>query len=197
LVGDVLIIALSEVKPTPGQLARAARLLEAAQVKAPEDPAIQFQLGNLYSQSERFDLAVQQFEKCKNSAPDHAATWNNLAFLLALTDSSRLSDALELAEEAISRFGETPELRDTRAVIYLQLDRAPDAARDLKSLVDSSFSPRPIWLLHLAQAQHKTGRTDQARDSLRRAYQAGLDESTLSALERPAFENLRRALGPL
>jgi tetratricopeptide (TPR) repeat protein len=117
---------------------------------------------------------------------------NNLAWSLALA-SGKGQEALALIERAIDIFGPTPELVDTRAVVYLTLGKATRSAADLE---DATADPslglrlRASLYFHLAQAYQQIGKLDLAAALFRKAQAAGLRSNFLHPLERPGYEKM-------
>src|SRR5262249_47213821 len=117
---------------------------------------------------------------------------NNLAWLLA-QKQGKAKEALELIEEAIKIAGPRGELLDTRASVYIALNRAGPALQDLEAAladgqVPTRYSPR-------AQAHGLPNNPKQAADALQRAGAAGLTRpDQLHPAERAAFVKLKNEL---
>jgi tetratricopeptide (TPR) repeat protein len=177
------------------QLDRAANLVDQLRGKNPDEVEILFQLANLRSLQGRNDEVERLFRDSVRRAPGQPGPLNNLAWFLALADRSKAPEALDLINKAIADVGPDPNLLDTRALVLLQLDRVDDAVKDLTSAISRSRQPDPIWYVHLAQAQLAANRRAEAAEALASARALGLDETAIPPLERPAFEQLARAIG--
>jgi tetratricopeptide (TPR) repeat protein len=117
---------------------------------------------------------------------------NNLAWLLA-QKQGKAKEALELIEEAIKIAGPRGELLDTRASVYIALNRAGPALQDLEAaLADGQV---PTRYFHLAQAHRLANNSKQAADALQKAGVAGLTRpDQLHPAERAAFVKLKNEL---
>jgi predicted Zn-dependent protease len=117
---------------------------------------------------------------------------NNLAWLLAMRDG-RGQEALALINRAIDQVGPSPELLDTRGVIYLRMGQTENAIRDLEDAL--SQSPSASRYYHLAQARHQAKDRARAVLALREAKTLGLSEKSLHPLERSTYKPLTEELG--
>ncbi len=117
-----------------GMLARAQDIgesaepfLTAALALRPDDFAARLQRGLGYLKSERFDLAVLDFEAALRLRPDAADAWFSLA--LAQTGTGRLTDALSSYDKAIEhQFPET-RIHFAKADLLEQMGRTDDARK--------------------------------------------------------------------
>ena len=195
LASDVVLQAMAASSPTPAQLDRTAEVLEAIRQKAPDEAGLLFQLANLRTFQQRYDEAERFYRQSLERAPENDGPWNNLAWLLALREPSKADEAIKLANDAVDRFGFTPELRDTRAVVNLKLGKPLDAIRDLEPLAVNPARARPIWLFHLAQAYLDSGQADKARATFAQAVKGGLTDGDIQPLEKPAYDRVKKAVG--
>jgi predicted Zn-dependent protease len=117
---------------------------------------------------------------------------NNLAWLLALARHQG-EEALQLINRALDVGSASPELRDTRAVIYLTMKQDDRAVQDLDEVVAESPSLAMAYF-HRAWARLSKDRRDAARD-LAMARKLGLKVERLHALELPPYQQLESALG--
>ena len=103
-----------------GQRELAVEQFERVMLDAPDFPNAPFELAMLEYQAGKIDRARQQFEALLGSHPDHAATQNNLAWLLATHPDPAKRDcdrAVELARKAVAATrSEDPGYMDTLAV---------------------------------------------------------------------------------
>jgi predicted Zn-dependent protease len=189
------ILALIFGRPANSdQLERAGTLLERLRSDHPDDVEVLFQLANLRSLQGRNDEVERLFRDSVRKAPNQPGPLNNLAWFLAVSDRSKAPEALELINRAIADVGPDPNLLDTRALVFLRLDRLDDATADLNSAIGRSREPDPMWLVHLAQVHIRADRRTEAAEALARARALGLDEDTIPPAERTEFEQLTRTL---
>ncbi|NBV46091.1 MAG: hypothetical protein EBR86_10765 [Planctomycetia bacterium] len=128
-------------------------------------------------------------------APIHSAVVaNNLAFLKAHPDT--VEEARRLIDTAILELGPHPDLLDTRGLVWLA---AGDSDRAIDDIMESVLLPSPAKFLHLALAQLQAKQKGEARVSLEKARQLGLDEKQLSPDDRKRLqyveESVNQSLG--
>ncbi len=141
----------------------------------------------------RYDEAERLFRRLVAANPDSPDALNNLAWLLALRDSGKVAESVELINHAIAIKGEDPSLADTRAVARIKLGQIDQALGDLLEIRKRS-PQNPAFALHLAWAYQAKGQTDQARTKLKEAEKLGLKPSTLDPLERAVLKRLQEEL---
>src|SRR5262249_30711997 len=124
-------------------------------------------------------------------APRNAVALNNLAYLLAMKEGET-AEALGLVERALEQAGPQAELLDTRAVVRLAAKEPSLAVKDLQQAL--AQAPSAALYFHLAQAHHAAGDWPAATEALRQGTRAGLRETDLHPLERPALARLTRQL---
>lgn len=118
-----------------------------------------------------FERALELDER---GAPEIA---NNLAYHLATQEPVDLPRALELAEAALRKFPDSPNLLDTRGVILVKLGKVEQGVADLE------------------RALRSLGPGVERHQALADAYEA-LGDPELAALHRDRAENARRAKNP-
>ena len=82
--------------------------------KRPEAVVLASKLGAVWIRQGRFDEAEGLLRRLLVSDPDNADALNNLAWLLALRDESRTSEALVLIDRAIEAQGPFPHRHSSR-----------------------------------------------------------------------------------
>jgi predicted Zn-dependent protease len=163
--------------------------------KHPEAVVLASKLGVIRIRQGRFDEAEGLFRGLLASNPNNVDALNNLAWLLALRDESRTSEALVLIDRAIEAQGPIPSLIDTRAVVLIQAGQLDKAVEDLSTARTSNAS-KPSFALHLAWAYQAKGQGDKARASLKEAEELGLKPRALDPLELAVYQRLRKELFP-
>jgi cellulose synthase operon protein C len=127
-----------------------------------------------------------------NDADDVDAL-NNLAWLLALRDQSKIVEALALIDRAIRVQGPAPSLFDTRAVVLIRAGQFDQALKELSN-AKAGNARNPSFALHLAWAYQASGQSDRARTHLQEAEKLGLKPHALDPLESAIFQRLAKAL---
>ena len=102
--------------------------------------------------------------------------------------------AVQIAMREVVAARTLEELLDTRGVVKLAGGDIDGALIDLQEAVDSSNPPSAVKFFHLAWAQHAKHLDAEAAKSFEEAQKLGLNAKTISALERPKFDELRTAL---
>jgi tetratricopeptide (TPR) repeat protein len=170
-----------------------AWLLEALK-KSPQRAApLRSDLATMYLQEGRYDEAGSLFREILANDPEDTKALNNLAWILALREPSRVDEALELINRAIEINGAVPSLADTRAVVRIRAGQVDGAIRDLTNA--QAVDPRnPSLALHLAWAYQTGGKMDEARKALEEAEKLGWKPENCDSLERTFIDKLRRDL---
>jgi tetratricopeptide (TPR) repeat protein len=174
---------------SPQQYQRVERGLAEALHKSPKSLALIFYMAGLRSLEQHYDEAEKSYRQILERDPDNALALNNLAWLLAARDGKpKAAEALDLINHAIKAVGPSAELLDTRAFIYLKMDNAEEAVKDLKDAV-KEHNPSAVMYFHLAQAQ-KMLKDPEAADSFKRAK-----DLKVHPLEQRAYDQLSKMLG--
>jgi len=137
--------------------------------------------------------AIDMYRKVIAQFPDNAVALNNLAWLLALKEG-KYEEALELVAKAMNKLGPNPSLLDTRAVIYLKMNRINQAIQDLEDAVATVPTPANCFHLALAYQIGKQAPDPKAKKAFEDGLRVGLKAERLHALERDSFDRLRRQL---
>lgn len=189
-------IVLSTVMTKPGFPEKFGPPCEAvisdAIAKHPRDISLLFSIGTLRYLQNRNNEAIDLYRKVIQWDPDHVMTLNNLASLLMEKPDYR-DEALKHIERAISLAGPTVALQDTKGMVLLaqgQVDEAVDVFR--ATTMEPPVDPR--FHFHLALAYHKAGEDEDARQSLTKAVDGGVHETTLSQYETRELTLLEQQL---
>ena len=119
--------------PVPvDQLARAERLVKAAQQAEPDSLRIMTSFAGLRSIQGQYAEAESLYRRVLADQPENVAVLNNLAWLLALTGSSP-EEASKLIDEAIHVSGPVAALLDTRGTVALSQKRVEKGIADLEN----------------------------------------------------------------
>jgi tetratricopeptide (TPR) repeat protein len=154
----------------------------------PSTVSIQFDLANLRSLQGRYDEAAQIYRAIFQREKSRGAPLNNLAWMLAL-QGGKAAEAMEAITKAMELEGETPELLDTRALIYLAKNQPDEAIQDLENAL--VVQPKNAEMhFHLAQAYQLRGRAGEAAEMFNQAKTLGLTVEKLHPLERDRFTRM-------
>ena len=174
--------------------------IDRAERLAPDSRDVQLQLAQFYDALGEYRKSADIYERLiespalKNSGTrDEALVLNNLAYVLA--DKLKQGDGgLERINRAISILGPQIDLLDTRATVYLQLDKPYEAIDDLK-LALSDHNPGKMYMkyMHLAMAYQMADMADEGQDALRKGIDDGLKKH-LDKRQREDYDQLCRQL---
>ena len=79
-------------------------------------------------------------------------------------------EALDKINQALAQVGNSPEMLDTRAVIYLSMDKYAEAIKDLETAI--AAAPGATRYFHLAQAYAANGDDAEALAAVGRSLEA-------------------------
>lgn len=108
-----------------GLHSEAERMLDEVRSRAPRDPRINRYLSLIYADSERLDLAIEELQRATRLEPGHAASWNNLGFLLLSVQ--RYEQALAALQEAVSLDGSNVRFRNNLGFALAANNRPSEA----------------------------------------------------------------------
>lgn len=178
---------LREAHPSIEHFRRVEKALNKMLAATPDSVPLLICMGEVYNLQERFSDAEEVYRRGLRKDADNVMLLNNLAWLLAFQDTQARQEARAAIEKAIEQVGPTPELLDTRGVIYLQLDQSKRAIDDLRAA--SVLSRKASHTFHLARALAATNDPNNLRDArqtLAEANKRGFDVKTIHPLEKQA-----------
>ncbi len=179
------------LKSKIGRVDEAVALLEQALTIKPDLTEARFNLGIGYRDQEKHEKAIEVFTRVKDSWPNRANVWTELA--LCLSRTGRTDDALNAYKAAISIDGESPQILASMAQLYVRGGNFEKAGTTLlKSLdLDPTYVPGHV---NLAMLRLDQGRLDDALKIYKNAIETvGDDPEVLKryALNLLTVENFR------
>lgn len=192
MAGGTSVALLRSTKPTDRQREQVESYLEAARKKEPRNVALLVQLGDVKDLAGNYQAAEELYREALKLAPGNVMTLNNLAWLLALR-AHKGEQALELINKAIELSGPRGELLDTRAVVYLMLDKPDQARADVQDALKEAVTA--VRTFHLAQAHNLANDRKAAAQALRQAADLGLQPDHLHPVEQVAYRKIHEELG--
>jgi Tfp pilus assembly protein PilF len=181
------VTALQSGQANSDHFRRVERSLETALAREPGNVGLLICLAFFRDLQGRYDEAETLYREVLKRDGHNLSALNNLSGLIALK-KHKGAEALEYITRAVAIAGPVPDLRDTRAVIYLTMGQSEPAVEDLEEALLES--PKAVSHFHLAQAYLLAKKPKEARESLERAVALGLDARELHALERPAYDQM-------
>jgi len=153
---------------------------------------VRLSLATLRNMQRRYNQSESIYREVLGGSPNNLEALNNLAWLLAF-ESGKEREALELINQAIEIAGSDATLLDTRAVVYLRLEKTDLALQDLRAGV--AINPeKAVLYFHLARALQMASNPAEAREAFRQAEQLGLKPETVDPRERELFLRVRQEL---
>jgi tetratricopeptide (TPR) repeat protein len=154
---------------------RARSALQGVLARGQAPASVHFALGLDAWQRGRKDEARVHWERALELAPQTPTVANNLAWLLAETDSADLPRALELANFAVERAPNEKSFRDTRGRIFARMGKWREALADLEAAL--AHSPDNAGLHRaLADVYTHLGMPDMAAQHQRLAEEHRADQ---------------------
>jgi tetratricopeptide (TPR) repeat protein len=150
----------------------------------------------LYSH-DRFERAAEIMASALTEFPEDSEICNNLAYTLA-KKLNKPQDALPLAERALAKRPDSPDVMDTVGLVYLLVGRTQDAIDILNKALPMAQSPQAAVTIaiHLAEAFQASGQNNEAKSALDRAeaiLQSNPD--TVNDQTKSELQEARRKLG--
>jgi tetratricopeptide (TPR) repeat protein len=168
-------------------LARVEGKLRASWQAEPKSAPIALQLADLLSLRSQFAEAEAIYRQIISQHPHNILALNNLAWLLALKPGHE-EEGLGHINQAMKLAGPLSYLLDTRALVYLSLNRGELAIADLeRALADSASSFR---YFHLARAHRLVGNAEAAAQAFQKAAEKGLELDQLHPVERVVYREM-------
>ncbi len=143
-----------------------ASFMKARQL-TPNDVRPEVEIGMIYDQSGRKDMARAEYQKVLKLDPENVAAMNNLAFMNA-DQSTNLDDALALAQRARQKLPENIDVQDTLALVYIRKNLTDEGLRIMRDVVEKQ-PHNPTYRYHLALALAQKGDKLGARSELKNA----------------------------
>jgi len=144
-----------------GDVQQAINSLEKAHQQTPESASVTTDLGLLYEQQNKPDVARKYYEASIKLDPNNALALNNLAYLMSETNGD-LDIALTYATHAKQRLPEHTEINDTLGWIYLKKNLTDQALDTFRNLVTKA-PKNPTFHYHYAMALMQKGDRESAK----------------------------------
>jgi tetratricopeptide (TPR) repeat protein len=144
-----------------GDIQQSINSYEKARQGQPNNTTITTNLGQLYDQQGKNDVARKYYEMSIKVDPNNALALNNLAYMLSQTNGD-LDQALTYATRAKQRLPEHAEINDTLGVIYIKKNLTDNAIDTFRTLVVKA--PQiSTYHYHYAEALMQKGDRENAK----------------------------------
>jgi Flp pilus assembly protein TadD len=144
-----------------GDHQRLIESFEEAYKRMPENAALARDLGMMYNEIGKTDIARGYYEKAIKLDHNDAFALNNLAYLLAESGGD-LNVALDYARRAQQRLPTYAEITDTLGWIYMKKNLTDNALDSFKTIVTDD-PKNPVYHYHYAMALNQKGDRETAR----------------------------------
>jgi tetratricopeptide (TPR) repeat protein len=144
-----------------GDIQQSINSLEKARQGQPNNTSLTTNLGQLYDQEGKSEVAKKYYEMSIKVDPNNALALNNLAYMISQTNGD-LDQALTYATRAKQRLPEHAEINDTLGVIYIKKNLTDNAIDTFRSLVVKA-PQNPTYHYHYAEALMQKGDRENAR----------------------------------
>ena len=172
-----LLVQIAQAYRYEGDVQHSIEAFEKSRQGVTDNSVTLRDLGMLYEEINRKDLAKQYYEKALKLQSDDPLALNNLAYLLA-ENNGDLNEALSYAQRAKQKLPTFTEITDTLGWIYMKKNLTDSAIDSFKSLVVQA-PQNPIYHYHYAMALNQKG----DRESARKECQAALADKPNKAQE--------------
>jgi tetratricopeptide (TPR) repeat protein len=148
-------------------------------------------LGTIYYNASRSDLAIHEYEEIVKIDSNNAAAWNALARLYQPMQPQK---ALEIFEKMLDRDGDQLDILFQCAQLYTILGRFDEAAAKFKRMLEFDPNNKPLQK-QLAETFVKGGKLDQARSILETMVESDSSDVEIVAtladvyLDQKRFQN--------
>ena len=159
-----LHVGLGDAYQLKGDSPRAIAVFQDCVKLAPKDPVPLMYLGAALGKAGRMNEAIASYRRALALQPDNTAALNNLAYLMAETGGS-LDEALQLAQRAVNKAPQDPNLKDTLGWIYIKRNMTDSGLQIFQNLV-RQYPKVPMYRYHLGVALFTKGDKSKAKDQL-------------------------------
>lgn len=178
-------------RATPDQVRKVEGWLGQA-IAQERSPDLLLALAELRDYQARYAEAVAAYREVLRRDGDNGEALNNLAWMLAVA-FGETEEALQAINRAVHKWGPSPNLLDTQAVIHLRQNQPALALEDLDLAL--AHGPDASAHFHRAHACLAQGDRAAAAKALRAAKSSGLEPASIHPLELPAYRRLLDTLG--
>jgi tetratricopeptide (TPR) repeat protein len=123
-----------------------------------------------------------------------AIVLNNLSYLLALQGNDQ-DTAIRLVAEAVDILGPSPDILDTRAVVFIANNQFSNAIKDLELSVTDN--PTAAKYFHKTIAHLGAGQNNDAIVAWKEALKLGLTRDRIGRMERKQFDEVKSRIDKL
>lgn len=185
----VLLEVLSDAASRSQQrFPQAEQLLDEEFAKYQNHGQFLFAMATLHFLFDEKEDALALYGQVLEAIPSHTLALNNLALLLSEQPGQEKA-ALQRIEQAMRLARRSVELRDSKALVLLNIGRADEAYALLEEVI-AADPRRASFQLHFAVACLELNKLEQAKAAFERARQQGIANELLTPAERKMIARL-------
>ncbi len=172
--------------------------LDGALRRDPESIPLLMQQAEFNDVRQNYDAAAEGYKRLLSRRDlrgrGRAIVLNNLSYLLALQGSDQ-GGAIRFISEAVDILGPSPDILDTRAVVFIANNQFDEAIEDLKLSVTDN--PTAAKYFHKTIAHLGAGQNSDALGAWKEALKLGLERDRLGRMEREQFDEVKSRIDKL
>lgn len=166
--------------------------------KFPDNIRFIYDLATLRHMQAKYPEAEKLYRSVLSLKPDHLPAKNNLALLLSEKPRPPeqvmgSDESLLIIQNAISAGGNSAELKDTLALVLINIGQ-PAEARAILNQVLTDFGGNARYYFHLAAASLRAGNIDEAKAAMEEARIRNINGELLTPGERELLRMLESTL---
>jgi cellulose synthase operon protein C len=181
----VAVLRIGGASPRQFQLVQS--WIESALAENPNAAILKLNLAEVFALRQDYAAAEPLYREVLKSEPENIIALNNLAWILAPRNDAS-DEALKCVERAIELSGPSGELLDTRARIYIARGNLERAIEDVNQALE--YSRTSLRCFHLAMAQFKQLKKNEAVHTFKEARARGLDPRMIHPNDMPTYKVL-------
>jgi tetratricopeptide (TPR) repeat protein len=190
-LATVAVAVIHSGSASDAELARLDQILQAALAQFNRPLLLLAALADSSLRQQRYPAAEAVYREILKRDPQNVTALNNLGVMLAF-EGKRLKEAMQLISRAVDIAGPVPDVLDSRATVYIAMERPDLALDDLNAAIADEATA--LRLFRQARAYLLAGRKTEAAGALQAAEQKNLKRSLLDPPERPFYDKLRADL---
>ncbi len=164
--------------------------------KYPHNTEVLYHYANLLLRTQQYETCISIYEKILITKPLHADVLNNLAWVLS-DNLGQHEKAMMYIQKAVSTSPESPDVIDTRGIIYHHLEQYDLAIKDFQkaiSLYPIHSTALAASYLHLANTYYQINQFDKAIEAADQAAYFQSRNGGLMDNQKEQLRNLQKAL---
>jgi tetratricopeptide (TPR) repeat protein len=190
-LGMVAMAVIHGGGATDADLARLDEMLQGALTQFNRPLLLLGAVADSSLKQQRYAAAETVYREILKRDPQNVTALNNLSVMLAF-EGKRLDEAVQLISQAVELAGPVPNVLDSRATVFMAVEKADEAIKDLDAAIADEATA--LRLFRRARAYLLAGKKLDALKSWQAAEKKNLKRAMLDPPERPLYDKLRSEL---